>query len=320
MLTRSWRQRNLASLLYSLSHRRLLSQKIPDPKHVFTDPSNNEIVDSKHFFTNPSRDNLIEEEAIAKSIEASIKNQRRRRGKQVSSALAAALFATIFGYTIGYKVLYLHEHSFIPAYPVPKARNFSSNELKHINVDEIKHLAEYKLLEKLSMHPMIKEQYGVPLHKSQGISLESRQFSVWRQDVDPCIAGILIAPIDSPKDEHTWHNVPPLCKWRITNRSVNFRSFADQVLGRVGIDSSDLIQVIKPEKDCGDFKYGRPPHHSDGPRTMHICFLGEMKLGNEDLIIFRGTCHIDLKLQQVDLLRKENDKLVRYVLYHETKE
>ena len=176
------------------SRGQLLKQTTRDPKHVFTNSSNNEVLDPKHFFTNPDQNSFTPDEVIAQSIQASIKNQRRRRTRQISSALFVALFGVVFGYSIGYKVLYLREESFIPLYPVAKTRSFTDSELKQINLDEIKRLAENRLLEKLSMHPMIKEEYGVPLHKTQAFPLKVRELSVWRKDPNPCVAGFVIAP------------------------------------------------------------------------------------------------------------------------------
>ncbi|SCV01759.1 LANO_0F13388g1_1 [Lachancea nothofagi CBS 11611] len=295
--------------------RRLMSQNSRDPRHVFTDPSNNEILDSKHFFTNPGHALHTDEEVITTTIQQSIRTQRRKRVKHISSAFIVAVLGTIFGYSVAYKVLYLNEESFIPAYPVSKTRNFSHDELKFINTEEIKKIAEYKLLEKLSMHPMIKEEYGVPLHKSPGVPLKSHDFLVWHEDPNPCLAGFLIAPYNCPKDQFKWHTVPFLFKWRIVNRSINFTDFADRLLGRFGLGTSDLFQVVNPDHEIGEYKYERPIQHTKNHRISNVWFMGEMDLGKNDMIVFKGKYHIDVNVRQVDLLRKEGDKLVRYVLY-----
>ncbi|SCU97403.1 LADA_0H06106g1_1 [Lachancea dasiensis] len=288
---------------------------VHDPKHVFTNPSNNEVPDSMHFFSRPDSKMVSEEELVVGSIQQSIKNQRRKRLRDICGAFAVALVGTILGYSIGYRVVYLHEESFIPVYPVPKARNFSDDELRSINTQEIREMAEYKLLEKLSMHPMIKEEYGVPLHKSPGVSLKTHEFSVWQEDPNPCLAGFQVVPRSSPNDGIGWHLVPFLFKWRLSTRSIDLTDFADRILGLFGVESSDIYQIVNPSLEPGGYKYERPPHYSQNHRATNLCFMGELDLGQNDRIVFKGRYHVDIKLQQVDLLRKEKGKLVRYVLY-----
>ncbi|SCU89138.1 LAME_0E02344g1_1 [Lachancea meyersii CBS 8951] len=299
----------------SLIAYRLQAQRSRDPKHIFTDPSNNEILDTKHFFTVPNQKLDNGQESIATAIQESIKSQRRRRVKQILSAFIVAVVGTIFGYNVGYKVMYLHEQAFIPAYPVPKRRSFTADELRTINVDEIKEMADYKLLEKLSMHPMIKEEYGVPLHHAPGVPLRSREFSVWQENPNPCLAGVLIAPYNAPKDVSKWHSIPFLFKWRLVTRSINVMNYVDSFLDRFGTGTSDLLEVVNANRELGDYKYERPQHYSQNHRASHLWFLGEMDLGDGSMIVYKGRYHVDIKLQQVDLLRRENNELVRYVLY-----
>ncbi|CEP62837.1 Aim39p LALA0_S06e04962g [Lachancea lanzarotensis] len=294
---------------------RSLATQSRDPKHIFTNPSNNEILDSKHFFTSPNANVGSEEDLIAATIQESIKSNRRKKFKHISSAFVVALLTTILGYSVGYKVMYLHEQAFIPAYPVPKKRSFNTDELKSINVREIEELANYKVLERLSMHPMIKEQYGVPLHHAPGVPLRSRNFSVWQENPNPCLAGILVKPYNAPKDQSVWHTIPFMFKWRLVHRSIDVVDSVNQLLSRFGTETTDLLDVVNPNRENGDFKYERPQHYSQSHQASHLWFLGEMELDENSIIVFKGRYHVDIKLQQVDLLRRENNELVRYVLY-----
>ncbi|SCU83478.1 LAFA_0D03840g1_1 [Lachancea sp. 'fantastica'] len=294
---------------------RSLAVQSRDPKHIFTNPSNNEILDSKHFFTSPNATVVAEEDLIAATIQESIKSNRRKKVKHISSAFVVAVLGTVLGYSVGYKVMYLHEQAFIPAYPVPKRRRFDADELRSINLGEIKEMADYKVLERLSMHPMIKEQYGVPLHHAPGVPLKSRNFSVWQEDPNPCLAGILVKPYNAPKDQSTWHTIPFLFKWRLIHRSIDVMDSVNQLLSKFGTETTDLLDVVNPSRESGDFKYERPKHYSQGQQASNLWFLGEMDLGDNAMIVFKGRYHVDIKLQQVDLLRRENNELVRYVLY-----
>ncbi|SCW01701.1 LAFE_0E05402g1_1 [Lachancea fermentati] len=310
---------NRSSAVLGLS-KRTLTQKPHDPKHIFSSPAANPTPDPKHFFTNPtfpSHTPGLDEETINRSIQDSIRQQRRRKTKQIASALAVAMFGTIFGYSICYKVWYLHEESFIPLYPASRTRKLSSRDLQRLNVKDIKDLADFRVLEKLSMHPMIKEQYGVPLRTSKGSPPKTHELTLWCEDQDPCLTGILVKPYGNGRDSHTWHGIPAFCKWRVTHRPISISSSVEKFLNFFGLGTSDLFQVVNPDKVYGEFKYEFPLHHGDEDHSMHVWFLGEMELSKNDLIVFKGKYHVDVKLEQVDLLRREDGKLVRYVLFHE---
>ncbi|SCU99742.1 LAMI_0G00518g1_1 [Lachancea mirantina] len=310
------------ALIRSFSHlQRRLNKNPVDPKHIFTEPKTNKILDSKHFFTPPhhdqSPDQVLDSELITQTVQQSLRHARRRKYKNIFGALVVILLGTVFGYGVGYKVLYLHEEIFIPVYPASKVRNLSKRDLQQLNVSDIKELAEYRVLEKLSMHPMIKEQYGIPLRTAHGDAPKTSEFSLWCEDQDPCIGGICIRPADNQNGNRHWHTLPKLLKWRFTYRSVSLLDSAEKILNFLGLETSDVFQVINPDKVLGEFKYEFPLRHHEENHAMHVWFIGEMKLSKNDLIIFKGKYHVDTKLSQIDLLRREDGKLIRYVLYQQ---
>lgn len=177
-------------------------------------------------------------------------------------------------------------------------------------------LSKIRVLEQLSQHDMIKEEYGVPLHDADtNETPEVQDFSIWCEDQDPCVTGIVIEPNDERPTSHQWYRVPFLFKWRLTHRPLSISRTVDGVLNGIGLSSSDLFQIVAPETVYGSFKYEYPIQDDD--HSMHIWFLGEMKLDNDSLVVYKGKYHVDVKLEQIDLLRKENGKLVRYILYKE---
>lgn len=304
-----------------LISKRLLSQHPRDPKHVFTEPAADEVRDPKHFFTSPPPTpprTAANEEVFSSSIQQAMLSQKRQQRKSIVRALFIAVFGVIFGYSIGYKVLYCHEKSFIPLYPAPRARKLSKKDLKRLNIEDIKQLAQFRVLGKLTAHNMIKEEYGIPLKTADGKPPTTRDFSIWCEDQDPCVTGVLFKPYERriKDDGHTWHTLFHLLQFRITHKPISISSSVESMLNLIGLGTSDLFQVVNPEKVYGDFKYEFPLQHGEEDHSMHIWFLGEMELGN-DLIVYKGKYHVDVKLQQIDLLRREEGKLIRYVLYKE---
>lgn len=302
-------------------------KKLIDPRYVFSKPppspeqgpSNNKSTkkDSTHIFSNPTNDNKINDSDI-KTIGEAIAQQRRRRTRMVTMTVLSALVATILGYSIGYKVWYCKSQSFIPLYPCSRVRKLSTRDLKRIDVKMVENLSEVRVLEKLSQHEMIKDQYGVPLRDQDGRPPRTHEFSIWCEDQDPCVTGIVFEPDDKRDSSHTWYRIPFLFKWRLTHRPISISGFINDTLNSINLSTSDLFEVISPEKVYGSFKYEYPLQGDN--HSLHICFLGEMKLDKETMIIYKGKYHVDVKLERIDLLRTENGELIRYILYKDDNE
>lgn len=306
--------------------RRFLATQSQDPKYVFSKPpspstvqrktSEGGINDGKHFFTPPKGNpkNSSEEDGNVNIIGQVIAQQRSKRRRQLISAILVGVIGTILGYSVGYKVLYLREQSFIPLFPASTIRKLSERDRRAIDIKRVEDLSRIRVLEQLSQHEMIKEQYGVPLHDADTNETPKVQdFSIWGEDQDPCVTGLVIEPDDGRPSTHSWYRIPFLVKWRLTHRPISISRAINNLLQGIGLSTTDLFQVIAPEKVYGSFKYEYPLPGDD--HSMHIWFLGEMKLNNESLVVYKGKFHVDVKLQEIDLLRKENDELVRYILY-----
>lgn len=308
--------RSLASFRDSV---RYLTTNPEDPRYVFskppskTDPQRPN--DGKYFFTSPDATNQ-EEYEDANVLGQAILQQRRRRRRQLLSIILLGTLGSILGYSVGYKALYLREQSFIPLFPASRVRKLSPRDQRRIDTGKVQILSQIRVLEQLSQHEMIKEDYGVPLHDANTNETPVVQdFSIWCEDQDPCVTGIVFEPNDGRPSSHQWYRVPFLFKWRLTHRPLSISQTVNSILNSIGLSMSDLFQVVAPEKVYGSYKYEFPIQ--DDNHSMHIWFLGEMKLDDDSLVVYKGKYHVDVKLEQIDLLRKENGKLVRYILYKE---
>lgn len=294
-----------------------------DPKHVFSKPprpnsadQRSDVTSGKYIFTSPNEEVRNEYEQ-SEMLGQAIVQQRRKLRKQVLTFVVLGLFGSILGYSVGYKVLYLGEQSFIPLFPAAKVRKLSDRDRTRIDVDGVKNLSQIRVLQQLSQHEMIKEQYGVPLLDTErNETPELQDFSIWCEDQDFTVTGIVIEPNDKRSSSHQWYRVPFLFKWRLTHRPLNFSKTIDGVLEGIGLSTSDLYQIISPEKVYGSFKYEYPLRGDN--QAKHIWFLGELRLNSDSLVVYKGKFHVDVKLEEIDLLRKENGKLVRYILYKES--
>lgn len=310
-----------------------------DPKYVFSRPppgsakvggsgsgkNSQSESDTKHFFTKPQlldgntsrnqQHHQQESDTDSHLIGQAIAQHRKRRRRQTWGAIFTGTFGTLFGYYIGYKVLYLDEESFIPIYPSSRMRKPSRADLRKIDVQHVKKVSKLRVLEKLSEHNMIKEEYGVPLHDSDDINPPKvKEFSIWCEDQDPCVTGLVIRRDQPDKPTtHTWYRIPYIFQWRTTHRPIYISRSIGNFFRNIGFDYSNIYEIITPEKVYGSFKYEYPIPGDD--HSLHIWFLGEMQLSKDTLIVYKGKYHVDVKLEQIDLLRKENGKLVRYVLY-----
>ncbi|KAH7585109.1 hypothetical protein J7297_02958 [Nakaseomyces glabratus] len=307
--------------------------RLQDPRYVFSKPPTNdpnqskEGRDGKHFFTPSVNDgaenstlhnNSRLSESEMSSIANAIAEQKRKRLKRSIITIFSAFVTAVLGYTIGYKVWYLKEQSFIPLYPCSRVRKLSTRDLRRVSVKKIEDISEVRVLERLSQHKMIQEEYGVPLRDSNGKAPHVSDFSVWCEDQDPCVTGLVFEPDSNRQSSHSWYRIPYVFKWRITHRPISISSFIDDVLNWINVSTSDLFEVISPEKVYGSFKYEYPIQGDN--HSLHICFLGEMKLDENTTVIYKGKYHVDVKLERIDLLRTENKKLVRYILFKEEDE
>lgn len=313
---------------YSRQSGRWLTTKPEDPKYVFSKPPkqtinqldgvHDDIKNAKYIFSSPiepmehSKDGKEESNVLGQAI----LQQRRKRRKQVLKFVVFGLVGSVLGYSVGYKVLYLREQSFIPLFPASRIRKLSDRDRTRIDVDGVKKLAQTRVLQELSQHEMIKEQYGVPLHDTETNEIpQIQEFSIWCEDQDFSVTGIVIEPNDGRPSSHQWYRIPFLVKWRFTHRPLSIHKFVDEMMESIGRSSSDLYQIIAPERVYGSFKYEFPLRGDNNAK--HIWFLGEMKLGSDSLVVYKGKYHVDVKLEEIDLLRKEEGKLVRYILYRE---
>lgn len=293
-----------------------------DPKHYFTDPETNEIKKPPTFFV--GREDTGQ---VAQAIADSIRTNRRRRQRVFFGAMLSGIIGVTLGYSIGYKVLYCKEESFVPMYPSRKWHRLSEYDSQRINIDEMKMLGKLKCLSILTNHTMIREQYGVPLKTADGSVPTVKSFDVWCEDQDPCVQGIIVKPIDKDGKrrfrKHIWHTIPGLFEWRVGSKPITIRGKLESVFKYIGLHTGDLFEVINPDRVYGDYKYefplrkGKDGENFDGEddRSMHIWFFGEIDLADDAMVVFKGKYHVNVKMEQVDLLRKENDQLVRYVLY-----
>ncbi|AET38392.1 Aim39p Ecym_2682 [Eremothecium cymbalariae DBVPG len=313
---------------FSTTMLRTLSGNPPDPTHIFTDPKTNKAREPPNFFQEQAFGNgairdktsLFKpgQNVLADALSTSIREQQRHRKKTVWSSIFVTVFGILFGYSVGYKVVYKGEEVFIPVWPAKRSRPLSTKDAAGLNIQEVKRIVEFRVLEKLSMHKMIKEQFGVPLRTNYGRKPQSDQFQVWCEDEDPCIKGIVMRPSSSrlEKTDDKWHRIPPILDWRMAYRPISIQRMVEKFLSVFGLRTSDLFQVVNPDKVLGDFKYEHPlPKRNEHDHSMHICFLGKMHLSPDSVIVYKGQYHVDARLEQIDLLRLENGELVRYVLH-----
>lgn len=291
---------------------RWLSKGPTDPRYIFSQPppATGTNQNGTHFFTNP-QDGKQGEKGNAEAIGEAIARQRRQRRARFAYKLLLVSVAGVLGYSVGYKVIYKGEQVFLPLMPASRVRKLSAEDSRRIGIEKVKLLSRIRVLEKLSQHEMIKEQYGVPLLHVETPSVD--EFTMWCEDMDPCVTGLVLEPDDGRRTTHTWYRLPHVLKWRLAYRPINLSKTINELAQSFGLSLNDVYQILSPEKVYGSFKYEYPLTGDDHP--MHLWFLGEMKLRDDSLIIYKGKYHVDVKLEQIHLLRRENGKLIRYILY-----
>ncbi|AMD22393.1 HGR054Cp [Eremothecium sinecaudum] len=314
--------------LYRLSTVRYFTRQPLDPKHIFTNPETNSLRCPPKFFQEetPNLGNNYEagkhegnRDNIAEAVGNSIIEYKRRKRKARWTLFFGGVFFSVFGYAICYKVAYKGDELFLPLWPSKRARPLEKTQSTYLKLKELKSIAETKVYEKLSMHKMIKEQYGVPLRTADGKRPETQRFDAWQEDQYPGIMGLLLEPSNyEPKrsEKALWHSVPHFCKWRIGYKRLHWPDSVSDILEILGLRASDLVQVINPDRDYGDFRYETPSaKRNNHERSSYISFVGEMALGPDALIVYSGRYHVNVQIDKVDLLRKEDEKLVKYVLF-----
>lgn len=298
-----------------------------DSKHYFTDPQTNEIRKPPTSFQNHDSTAGASADEVAHAIGESIRAHRRKRQKIFFSAMITGIVGVTLGFSVGYKVLYKKQESFIPLFPSRKWHRLSAYDSQRVNTDEIKMLGKMRCLSILTNHEMIREQFGIPLKTDTGEVPKVKSFDVWCEDQDPGVQGLIIKPIDRVNEEdsryrnsHAWHTIPGLFQWRMGTKPIKIKDKFDSVSKLIGINTGDLLEVINPDRTVGGFKYEYPLRKGDNfdtdeDRAMHVWFFGEIDLSKNAMVVFKGKYHVHVKMEQVDLLRRENGELVRYVLY-----
>lgn len=273
----------------------------------------NKTNDTKHFFTQP--DPLRNSDIIE-----SYRRMQRMKRFQTALIIVSSLLITLIGYQVGYKVIYLKKESFLAISPsLSRIHKLNKSELKYLDIHYMRMIIRKRVIEKIVSNDFIKEQYGIPF-KMDTIRDEKddEEFKIWSEDENLIIYGFKFKPYDK-KNEENWHNIFGLFQWRFSIRSVNINQIIEDFLIGIGI-RYDKITI--PEKQYGSFKNEYPIHDDDEgfdnyDRRRHICFIGEITIDDKSKIIYRGKYHVDTKFDEIYLMRKENDKKVKYLLYND---
>ncbi|KAG0655099.1 Altered inheritance of mitochondria protein 39, mitochondrial [Maudiozyma exigua] len=272
--------------------------------------------DTKHFFTQP-------DPTINNDLIESYRRMQRRKRLQTSLIIVSSLLITIIGYQICYKVVYLKRESFIAIGPsLSRIHKLNKSELKYLDIPYMRMIIRKRVIEKIISNDFIREQYGVPF-KIDTIQDEKadEEFKIWSEDENLVIYGFKFKPCEKKKNGNNWHNCFGLFQWRFSVRSVNIHQIIEDLLTGIGI-RYDKITI--PEKQYGSFKNEYPIHDDDEEfdnydRRRHICFIGNITLDDKSKIIYKGKYHVDTKFDEIYLLRKENDKKVKYLLHKDGK-
>lgn len=277
--------------------------------------------DTKHFFCEPKE---AVDDSVNSEILQSYRRMQSKRRLQTGLIIISSLLITILGYQVCYKVLYQKRDAFIAVGPSPyKIHKLTPEEAKYLDIPFLKKFIKTKVMEKVIRNEFVKEQYGVPL-KFDAIHDSSReQFKIWSEDEDIVIYGLKLKP-HSPTNRQalsTWHNFFGLFDWRICARSINLPQILDSIMRGVGIG---MDRITIPEKEYGQFKHESPINDDDEfdkdgnylTRRRHICFVGELALDDNSSITYKGKYHVTARFDEVFLMRNENGKHVKYVIYN----
>lgn len=284
---------------------------------------NNPAFDTTHFFSSPNKTAnepiktpLTDSDSTSMDIGSAIRQYQNRKRRVAIYFISATLLSLLIGYKVIYKVIYREKESYIPFWPCNKYHKLTAKEQEKLNVNNVKSVVNTKLMGKLTRHDFIKEQYGVPLRISTKTDSEEEKFDVWCEDQDLVVFGILLEPNDSVKvdsQNKRWHMVPGLFKWKFSHQSINIKERIQDILDVIGIKYD---KMITPEVIYDTFKYEVPIHAgNENNHAMHICFYGELNLDKDSKVTYKGKYHVDAKFEEIELLRTEDGKLVKYILY-----
>lgn len=282
---------------------------VRDTKHFFT----NKDKDATHFFTKPNKRAEQEPQELGNIIQ----KMRTKRRINAFLGISGLLLSILIGYKIGYKVIYLQEESYIPLAPCFRVHKLTDSEKKKIRIQQLESFIYERVIEELSGHDFIKEHYGVPI-RIDNSNEKNRNVKVWGEDEDPVIMGLLFAP-DLKKThsgKHNWYRLPKLFEFRLCHKSINIRDTIETFMENIGFKYD---KIISPTVSYDTFKYEYPIHgdEENDRHSMHICFMGEFKLDDNSTVVYKGKYHVDVKFDEINLLRKEGDQLVKYVLLKE---
>ncbi|CAB4252949.1 similar to Saccharomyces cerevisiae YOL053W AIM39 Putative protein of unknown function [Maudiozyma barnettii] len=280
--------------------------------------------DAKHFFSRPEEDLNAN---INKEIMESYRRMQNKKRLQTGMIIISSLIITIIGYQVCFKVMYLKRDAFIALWPSPyKIHPLTETEKQYLDIPYMKMIVKKRTIEKVVRNEFIREEYGVPLKVDMHDDNKQDQFKVWSEDEDLVIYGIKFRPNRanrSKRSNDNWHGFLGLFQWRFSVRSVNLIQILEDFSSAIGIR---LDKITIPERRYGSFKNEYPIHDNDyddfengtsHDRRRHICFIGKFALNDNSTIIYKGKYHVETRFDEIYLMREEDGKFVKYLIYKE---
>ena len=296
-----------------------------------------------------TQDNKSSALAAANAINEYRRQKTRRALRNTVIAIGILIMGGL-GYQIGYKVLYLQQESFLPLCPSLHVHKLNRYELEHIDVAYLEKLVRVKVMERILLNDFIMREYGVPLKLSfdlegnhhgdnggvNGATVD--EFKVWGENDGPVILGIKFRPDNGrisgyinggSSIENVWHRIPYVLKWRLARKSVDVTKNVDEFLenigakgDRIGVSPAmpnsfgpfDSRRYNKSVRDLGIIRRDHEGGEEDD-LPVRICFAGVMYFNGDSKVVYKGQYHVDIRFDEISLLRKEGDKLVEYILY-----
>ena len=300
--------------------------------------------------TKDNHNNNNKSSALAANAISEYRRQKTRRALRNAVIAIGILIMGGLGYQIGYKVIYLRQESFLPLCPSLHVHKLNRYELEHIDVAYLERLVRMKVMERILLNDFIMQEYGVPLklsfdleggHRSgnggvNGTAVD--EFKVWGENDGPVILGIKFRP-DSGRinsyingggsTESVWHRIPHVLKWRLARKSVDVTKSVDEFLENIGAKGDRIGVSPAMPNSFGPFDTRR---YNNGVRDLgiirrdheggeeddlpvRICFAGVMYFNGDSKVVYKGQYHVDIRFDEISLLRREGDKLVEYILY-----
>ncbi|SMN20504.1 similar to Saccharomyces cerevisiae YOL053W AIM39 Putative protein of unknown function [Maudiozyma saulgeensis] len=282
--------------------------------------------DTKHFFCKPEED---VNDNMNNEIMQSYRRMQNTKRLQTGIIIVSSLVIIIIGYQVCYKVIYLKRDAFIALYPSPyKIHRLSESEKQYLDIPYMKMIIKKRAIEKVVRNEFIREEYGVPLKLDIYDDSDDKrdQFKVWSEDEDLVIYGIKFRPQRTSGNKQLndkWYGFLGLFQWKFSVRSVNLIQILEDFSTALGIR---LDKITIPERRYGSFKNEYPIHDNDyddfengtsHDRRRHICFIGEFRLNDNSTVVYKGKYHVDTKFDEIYLMREEDGKKVKYLIYDE---